>query len=180
MGIPIDRDTWYKPKFCANGEGYRLRVPDDPPAEQIVIHTTNGRVGSLFANECKFLAESPDVSADYIVGKQGQIVRFLIPSRHVSYGTGAAIWDNRSTIDIECHLTGGELWTEAMRHMLGELVLEVCVAYDIGDLRVFMDTHRRVAVPGPNIRKSDPTGWIDLDFYIWREMLQCKRERDHL
>jgi hypothetical protein len=34
-----------------------------------------------------------------------------------------------------------------------------------------VETHRRVAVPGPDIRKHDPSDWPDAAFYAWRNGL---------
>jgi N-acetyl-anhydromuramyl-L-alanine amidase AmpD len=174
--LAIDRDTYFKPKFCKPGFGYTTRHAGQPQPSRIVIHTTNGRVGSSFDAECTFLAESKSVSAHYLVGKQlGQLVRFLVPQIHVAWHTGSAIsgFGNVETIGIECHLTPGEPWTRPMRDQLTQLVLDLCVIYPIGDVRTETRTHREIALP-PG-RKIDPSGWDDLDFEAWREMVQCRR-----
>lgn len=43
--------------------------------------------------------------------------------------------------------------------------------HDLGIAASHIDTHRRIAVPGPNIRKHDPSDWSDDAFYVWRASL---------
>lgn len=156
--------------------GYEQRI--GKPPTRWVIHTTNGKKGSSFAGEARFLLDNPyaatdkPVSAHYLVGKQGQVVRFLRPDTYVAWcvGTSALGWNNFQTINVECHLTRGETFTVAMKDALTRLLLEGSYAYgiDLGNA-TNVETHRAIATPLG--RKVDPSGWDDDHFYEWRGYL---------
>lgn len=135
----------------------------------LVVHTTNGRIGSSFSGEAKFLRDSPDVSAHFLVGKQGQI-ELIVPTQLRAWHAGNVVssrWSNDYTIGIECHYTPGENWTTAMKDALQML----CgyLLYVHGLKAADIETHRFVAFPPK--RKVDPSGWTDDSFYAWRSQL---------
>ena len=178
MGVLIDRTTYFKPTVCQPGQGYQLRGSKPQPSS-IIVHTTNGAKGSVFAKEAQYLQESQAVGAHYLIGKRGQIVRFLVPQLHIAWHTGDAKpgFQNAQAIGIELHFTPGDSPTipQPMLDSLTLLVLELCQVHaTIGDLRTAVDTHRAVALPSG--RKIDPSGFDDLAFYTWRDLVQCRRE----
>lgn len=178
MALDIDRRTYDKSRFCRPGQGYQARDSNDPQPTRIIIHTTNGKAGTTFEAEARFLAQSHDVSAHYIVGKRGQIARILRPQDYIAWHAGRTRlgWDNGPAIGIEVHNTPAEGdFTPLMLDTLGALVLEICEAYPIGNLVESMQTHRYVALPAG--RKIDPSGLNDLTFVTWRKSLQCQREK---
>ena len=81
-------------------------------------------------------------------------------------------FNNNNSIGIECHYTpkdGGEgAWTSAMHEALTELVKMLIKKHNITSPDM-IETHRRVAVPKG--RKIDPSGFSDVDFYVWRLLL---------
>lgn len=135
----------------------------------IIVHTTNGNPGSSFSGEAQYLRNSNDVSAHYLVGKQGQIA-MILPPHLMAFHAGEARpgWQNETTIGIEVHHAIGEAWTDAQRQALTWLVLRLLEQHAIPARRV--ETHRAVALP-PG-RKIDPSDWSDQDFYNWRNSLR--------
>lgn len=159
--------------------GYHLRTKTKPVA--IIIHTTNGKHGTSLSGEANFLANSRDVSAHYLIGKQGQMIEFLDPSRFIAWHVGCtkndAQWGNEVSIGIEIHHTPSEgRVNEAQRYATTKLVQQLMQQYNIPAHRI--ETHRAVAVyckghplAGRLGRKVDPSGWSDAEFYAWRETL---------
>lgn len=169
----VDATTYNKakryplPATSALGHGYEAR---QAPPSSIVIHTTNNsNRNTAFSGEADFLYTAGNVSAHYLIGKDGRIVRFLDPRPYAAWHAGAALsaWVNQRSIGIELHVSVGEVPTaaqkDATRWLCGVLMSEFGFASD----RV--ETHRYVATP-PG-RKSDPEGWPSADFYQWRATL---------
>ena len=158
-----------KSRFGVN-HGWEFREYSYP--QTIVVHTTNGRVGTGFGSEANFLYTTDDVSAHFLVGKDGQIVKFLDPLKHRAWHAGAVItqrWNNNNSIGIECHYTPGEgIWPSAMRDSLTELVKYLMAQFHI-TLPANIETHRYIAIPKG--RKVDPSGFPDAEFYVWRSRL---------
>lgn len=181
----IDTITYNKAASYPINHGYGP-VVDGGPAKRsgsaitsIIIHTTNGSVGSTLTNEANFLYASPEVSAHFLVGKQGQILQILDP-QWIAWHVGAVndpSCDNAHSIGIENHFTPGEVWTDNMHTALGELVLTLLRAYPSITKVV---THRSVAIftkgakKGQLGRKIDPSGWSDRDFNAWRDAIMIK------
>lgn len=162
----IDNKTYNKLRRPI-GSGYDLRPRGKHPSS-IIIHSTNGNRGSSFDGECQFLYNSNAVSADYLTGKQGQIVQFL-PSEYRSWHAGVTIegYYNSDSLGIETHFTPGEAWSDKGTDALTWLVKKLMGDFSIPIVRV--DTHRRVALPKG--RKSDPSQFSDEQFYAWRATL---------
>ena len=76
MPFSIDETTYNRTLTHALRDGYQERGVR-PSA--IVIHSTNGRKGSTFAAEAKYLRDNPNVSTHYLVGKDGQIA-LIVPA----------------------------------------------------------------------------------------------------
>lgn len=141
--------------------GYSLRNPK-LPYNSLVIHTTNGRKGTTFTNEVNYLLNSPNVSAHYVVSKEGVIVQMLEPSRFMAWHTGTTKdlmkYGNPYAIGVEVHYTPGEgLWTGKM----WEAITFLARKYDALE----KVTHRDIAVPVG--RKIDPSGVTDRSFLNW-------------
>ena len=155
------------------GTGWDRRTIAMP--KSIVIHTTNGAKGSDYSSELRYIYDSPNIGAHYLVGKTGKVTRLLHP-KYRAWHAGAvndARFNNNNSIGIECHYTprnGGEgVWPIAMRLALTTLVQELLAEYP-HITKDQIETHRRVATP-PG-RKIDPSGLTDVEFYTWRDSLQ--------
>lgn len=147
------------------GHGYSIRPPNR--ILNIILHSTNGTIGSLFENEVKYLLHAGRVSAHYLVSKQGEIIRFL-DDQYAAWHVGNVnnpIYSNNNTIGIEVHYTPKEskhipkaidACTEIVRH------------YKLLNPHVHVEMHRSVAVPQG--RKIDPSFFSDRDFDIWRDV----------
>lgn len=183
--VNVDRYNYDKTRFNEPGLGYALRG-DLPLPTKILLHTTNNpAVYTSFHGAASFIATSRKIAADYLVGQhRGQLVRFLDPAKHISWGAGTTIstWDNPHVINIELHIDtpkGSTVkdWmrqrTPEMMEQLNGLILELCQVHPIGDLRTHVRTHRAVAVPVG--RKVDPSGWSNVDIATWRALLQARR-----
>jgi hypothetical protein len=162
----IDTTSWPK-HHNPVGAGYDHRPAGTRPSA-IVVHTTNGRKGSSFAGEASFLFNSVNVSAHYLVGKDGRIAQIL-PTDLRAWHAGQAEPEylNSRSIGIECHHSVGDDWPVAQLEALTWLVRELMVQFGIAPDRI--DTHRRVALP-PG-RKVDPSDWVDNEYYSWQATL---------
>lgn len=180
MAIPVDTDTYNKATIRVPGQGYgwqtktaageSLWVPFRGTGKKtrIIVHSTNGKKGTSFAGEAKFLRESAAVSAHFLVGKEGQIAQFL-PITHWAWHAGSALsgWGNDKAIGVEAHHAIGELWTIAQRNALTDLMLRLM--REEGIPATSIERHRFIALPKG--RKSDPDDWSDVDFEAWRYAL---------
>lgn len=151
------------------GRGYSAR-PTGVTPRSIVIYSTNGRPGSSFSAEARYLRDSPDVSSHYLIGHDGEIAKLLDPGLHSAWHAGVALagFVNAKSIGIECHHSIGELWPAAQRLALTWLVRDLMTQFKIS--HGWIDTHRAVAMPEG--RKVDPSDWSDIEFYRWRETLE--------
>lgn len=131
-----------------------------------MVHTTNGKAGTKFENEVKFLANSKNVSAHYIISKAGIIQQILDPAEYVAWHAGEVAkeqYSNLYAIGVEVHFSPAEIyWTGKMWGALTALS-RVYANLDIV-------THRLIAVPRG--RKIDPSGVTDLQFTSWRRDYQ--------
>ena len=172
----IDTTTYRRDLKWGIGNGCAPRPSGISPSS-IVVHTTNGKKGSTFDAEARYLRDNTvPVSSHYLVGKQGQIAQ-IVPDYLQAYHAGATVpgYSNGQSIGIECHLTPGEAWMPAQREALTWLVESCMAQWNIARGRV--DTHRAVAVPSG--RKSDPAEWPDVAFYQWRDTLGLIEPAQH-
>lgn len=146
------------------GQGYSLRKSIEP-YRSFVVHTTNGRPNTSFSAEAKFLVNSKNVSAHYLISKDGTILQLLDPEKFVAWHAGEVAKENYSNfyaIGVEVHFTPSEMyWTGKMWAALTAL----CKQYP--SLEIV--THRQIAIPRG--RKVDPSGITDLQFQAWRKDL---------
>jgi hypothetical protein len=169
MSFSIDTLTYVKPSRLPVGKGYNKRPTGVKPTK-VVIHTTNPSVHQTFAQSCAYLRDSLSVSCHYVVGEAGEIAEILSPDwRAWHAGEAIAGWTNTETIGIECVHLPGTAWPAVQHDALTWLVRKLM--HDSGIDANHIDTHRRIAVPGPNIRKHDPSDWSDAAFYAWRATL---------
>ena len=168
----IDQSSYNKAAHYGLNHGYEVR-PAAPSS--IVLHSTNNRRRTAFASECKFLFETPDVSAHYLVSKTGIVVEFLDPLRFMAWHAGPALtpYLNSRSIGVELHISQGETPTATQIEAAGALCQILRARFTIPVSRI--DTHRAVALPRG--RKSDPEGWTDEAFYAWRATLGRPRYR---
>lgn len=137
--------------------------------KSIVLHSTNGKFGSSFSAEANYLADSPDVSAHFLVGKDGRIACIVPPSFRAWHAgeVSPPAFSNDTSLGIECHFTPHEVWPQAGQDALTWLVKQVITQYGITEHNI--ETHRKVAIP-PG-RKIDPSNLTDAQFYAWRASL---------
>ena len=146
------------------GQGYSLRQGNNP-YKTFVVHTTNGAQGSKSRAELNFLVKSVNVSAHFLIGKDGTIYQVLDPARYVAWHAGEVskdIYNNYNSIGVEVHYTPRELyWTGEMLAGLTRLA------------RIYASlervTHRFIARPVG--RKIDPSGMTDAQFHSWSKLI---------
>jgi len=146
------------------GQGYSLRQGTSP-YKTFVVHTTNGAQGSKSQAELNFLVKSVNVSAHFLIGKDGTIYQILDPANYVAWHAGEVskdIYNNFNSIGVEVHYTPKEIyWTGEMLAGLTRLA------------RIYSNlervTHRFIARPVG--RKIDPSGMTDSQFLSWSKLL---------
>jgi N-acetyl-anhydromuramyl-L-alanine amidase AmpD len=164
--------------------GYQPRPTGRLAPRSIIIHTTNGKKGTTFDSEARYIRNSRVISAHYLIGKDGRIVQFLDPRYWIAYHAGcvkATLWSNVYSIGIEMHNTPAEGHiSNAMMDALDWLVRDLMFDYNIPSKSI--DTHRNVAVfcknqrnAGKLGRKIDPSGLPNNEFYAWRNTLAPSR-----
>lgn len=150
--------SYDKRKSCELKQGYDIR-PNEP-WKSIIIHTTNGKIGTSFESEAGYLQRSKDVGAHFLVSKDNRIAT-IVPLTHQAYHAGIVLnnmYGNKYSIGIEVHYTPGEgEWTPYMYNALTWLVKTLP--------GVPIKTHRGVAFP--SWRKKDPSGMTDTFFTFW-------------
>ncbi len=166
----IDQVTYRKDAHLPVGVGWSMRPGGIKPTT-IVIHTTSATAhDTTFDAEARYLYNSHEVSAHYLNGKSGQIAQFLSPDLEAWHaGKAITAYLNMHSIGIENHVSVGEQWTETQHDSLTWLVKRLMAQYGIAASQI--ETHRAIALPGPNIRKHDPTSWDNASFYAWRATL---------
>ncbi len=166
MSYPINASTYPKSKTYPVGHGYSTR-PGDPIS--VVVHSTEGVVGQSLSSAANYIYTSSAISAHYLIGRQAEIIQFLDPQKYSAWHSGDALstYVNVNSIGIECLHARGENWPQAQKDCLAWLLQELCKSYAIPSTQV--DTHGQVALPGPYVRKVDPTDWPHPDFIAWRD-----------
>lgn len=113
------------------------------------------------------MINSPDVSAHYLVGKNGDIVQMLDPVNYMAWHTGKTKditrYGNPHAIGVEVHFSPSEgIWTGEMWDAITELARKYIELEKV--------THREIATP-PG-RKIDPSGITDEGFSYWKTNFQ--------
>lgn len=178
---PTVKDTYRKDTHHSPGQGYGRNIGSavrpiwvadrGVPLSSVVVHTTsNPQKGTKIWNECTFIRDSPDVSCHDVIGKDGTIYAIL-PPEAFAWHAGAAVkaFTNAYSYGIELHVSVGETPTQAQIESLTWRVKQLIDTYKMAAMAI--QTHRAIALPGPDIRKHDPEGWNDTDFYAWRDRL---------
>lgn len=176
MAFSIDQTPYDKATHYPVGHGYGIR-PRAPTS--LVIHSTNNpHKDTTLASEAKFLFESAAVSADFLIGKAGEIIQFLDSARFAAWHAGGrqddGIWTakaefaNPRSIGVELHHSIGDppypaAQIDALTWLTRTLMRRFSIPISL------IDTHRAIALPAR--RKSDPNDWSDADFYAWRGAL---------
>lgn len=181
----LETNRWNKavriPYIDTKACGYQPRSIRLSLPKSIIVHTTNGKKGSSLESEARFIANSKDISAHYLIGKGGEIIQFLDPNHYIAYHAGCVksmLWSNVYAIGIELHNTPAEGHiTDAQMGSLDKLVRLLMQAFHIPHYNI--ETHRNVAVfckNEPNAgklgRKIDPSGFSDNEFRLWRDSLR--------
>ncbi len=187
MTFTIDKTTYnkaqripYDPTKPNIPIGYQPRPIGRLAPKSIIVHTTNGGVGTTFHNEATYICNSRAISSHYLIGKQGQIVQFLDPTGYIAYHAGcvkSTTFSNVFAVGIEMHNTPKEgPCTLAQLQALDWLTRRLIEQYHIQAASI--ETHRAVAVfckgdtnAGHLGRKIDPSGFPDNQFYTWRTSL---------
>jgi N-acetylmuramoyl-L-alanine amidase CwlA len=168
MSFAIDSTSYPKAKTYPPRHGYQLR--GTTPTSIVVHSTSNTRKNTAFAGEAKYLYESAAVSAHFLVGKDGKIVRFLEPAPWQAWHAGEAKsgFGNSRSIGIELHHSVGDApYPQLQIDALTWLVKDLMGAFRIPTGMI--ETHRAIALPAG--RKHDPHDWSDSSFYAWRTAL---------
>ena len=173
----IDATTYNKPLRYPVGHGYGTRPA---PPTSIVVHSTNNGKITSFESEANYLYTSPDVSADFLIGKDSRIAQFLDSRRYQAWHAGGkqvnGSWTaqpefaNPKSIGVELHKSLPDpFYPAAQRDALGWLLIQLATKFHISP--ELIDTHGQIAIAGPYIRKTDPDDWPHADFIAWRDAL---------
>lgn len=174
MSYYIDITSYNKAKAYPIGHGYATR-PSGPTA--IVVHSTEGAKGQTLQSAASYLYNSPDVSADFLIGKNGEIIQFLNSRTYQAWHAGGqqqnGTWtaqpafSNPHSIGIECLHSSGETWPAVQKDALAWLLAQLTAVYTIPIPSI--ETHGQIAIAGPYSRKLDPTNWPHAEFIAWRD-----------
>lgn len=183
MTNPRISETYRKDTHHAPGHGYGRKAITGAwvvermllPSSLIVHSTNNPAKNTKIWNECTFIRDSPDISCHDVIGKDGTIY-VILPASMVAWHAGEALPNflNARSIGIELHISVGETPTQAQLDSLVWRIRQYIKAYKL--VAADIDTHRAVALP--HGRKSDPEGWPDAEFYVWRDALFMPNEPD--
>ncbi len=168
MAFSIDSTTYDKAKKYPVDYGYNLRLASPI---SLIVHSTEGVIGQSFTSAATYLYTSAKVSAHFLIGRSAEIVQFLDPQRYSAWHAGAAqhVYLNVNSIGIECLHAHSEIWPSVQKDALAWLLRQLCDDYPIPADRV--EPHGQVALPGPYIRKRDPTDWPYPAFVLWRDQV---------
>lgn len=164
--IPITE--YYKNKIVPINKGYEKRERKYSDFG-IVVHTTNGNIGSIYESEVNFLYNARNVSAHFLVSKEGKITQ-LLPIEFAAWHAGYvndSHFANADSIGIEMHFTPGENSNQPnLNNATKELIRHLITHYPIYGIRM----HREIAIFGNGKlgRKIDPSHMTDEAFRIWR------------
>jgi len=173
----IDTISYPKSKTYRVGHGYSIRPA---PPTSLVVHSTNNAKPTAFEVEAKFLYASADVSADFLIGKDGRIVQFLDSKKYQAWHAGGrqqnGTWTaqpdfaNPASIGIELHKSLPDpFYPDPQLDALAWLLQHLASQFGIPP--VFIETHGQIAIAGPYVRKTDPHMWPHADFIVWRDAL---------
>lgn len=150
------------------GFGYDYR-PKGLIAQSVLIHTTNNSRITSLEHELRYLRNSPGVSCHDVIPRNGSTVYIIVPAALRAWHAGLCdpLFLNSRSIGIELHNSIGQKPTAQQIALLGDRVRQYIQTFSIR--KEAIDTHRQAALPEG--RKSDPEGWSDVEFYLWRDSL---------
>jgi len=128
---------------------------DDVPLDPIVLHNTDGRVSGSIDH---FLKSSSEVSAHYLVGRDGAVYR-MVPEHRKAWH---ARQENSRSIGIELEAyKGAEGMTQIQERMLTLLIADIKSRHSINRI-----------IPHRAVVNTDCPKWIwptDESFQAWLE-----------
>jgi hypothetical protein len=168
--ITYRKDTRHPP---GHGYGRNVGTPARPRwvatrpggIEAVIVHATHGRPGTTDAAEAAYLRDSPDVSTNDLIGRDGTLYEIL-PEHYQAWHSGACTptrFENPTSHGIELHAAATEPITDAQKATLDWRLCDLRSRHHFGAPDVC--SHRRVATPRG--RKSDPGTWPDADLDAW-------------
>lgn len=164
----MDTSTYDKAKKYKPGHGYEARV--NAPTSIVVHSTSNPHVTNTpFTAEATFLLDAPLVSSHYLIGKDGAVVRFLDPRTWAAWHAGNARppWANARSIGVELHHSVGDPpYPDAQLDALAVLLRSLMGLFAIP--LEMIETHGQIALPGPYLRKTDPSDMSHEMFLTFR------------
>lgn len=177
MGFTIEKDSYPKARDYPVNHGYGTR----PGAcTSGVVHSTNNGQTTSFEHEANYLYSSPDVSAHFLIGKDGRIVQFLDSKKYQAWHAGGqqgnGTWTaqpafaNPASFGIELHKSLPDpFYPDIQLSALAWLLQQLAAQFGIPP--TLIDTHGQIAIAGPYKRKTDPDKWPHADFVAWRDAL---------
>jgi hypothetical protein len=145
-------------KALKHNPGYGYEPRKAAPSSIVVHSTSSSTRNTAFSAEATFLYNASLVSAHYLIGREGQIVRFLDPKVWAAWHAGAAqaAWSNQKSIGIELHHSvGDDPYPKAQLLSLAALLKSLMALFTIPVEMI--ETHGQIALPGPYDRKRDPS-----------------------
>jgi hypothetical protein len=185
MPFSIDQTTYRKDLAWSIGHGYGPVVEGGPAKRDtgrirtILIHTTNSPTGNTnYRPEAVFLRDSEKVSTHYLASSHDTTIVQILPDEWIAWHAGDCAdndYENPTSLGVEIAWAkgAGPLPSIAIGNVT-RLVRSLLRQYPH---ITKIDMHRAQAVPKG--RKIDPSGWLDADFYAWRdEMLAARANED--
>lgn len=178
MSFSIDTTSYPKSKTYRVNHGYSLR--SGACTSGVAHSTNNSKANTSFESEADYLYRSPDVSAHFLIGKDGRIVQFLDVRKYVAWHAGGKQPDgswtaqpdfaNPKSFGVELHKsTPDPFYPQIQLDALAWLLKKV--ATELGIPAHMIETHGQIAIAGPYIRKTDPDDWPHDQFIAWRDAL---------
>lgn len=131
--------------------------------DHIVLHNTDGSVGSAVA---RFMDPGQQVSAHYIVGRDGKVTK-MVQEAHTAWHAGDHVMNHRSVgIEIEAGKTVGLGMTPEQEARLVGMVKLLVMKYKIDFSRI---------IPHRDVVATDCPGWIWANDDIFKKWV-----KDHI
>jgi len=175
--LHLDTTTYRKEQRHARGIGFgppRTNLParrSSSSIRSLLIHTTNNPRGNTdYRPEARFLVQSPDVSAHYVVSSHDSTVVQVLSDLEYAWHAGDCAdndYENTHSIGIEIAWAEGKgPLPQIAWNNLTKLVRSCMAQYPT---ITNIDMHRRQAIPVG--RKRDPSGVTTEQFDAWRATL---------
>ena len=161
MSYAVDVTTWHSPNSSP-----RIGVPTS-----IVCHSCEGALPSPRKTSLPWLCNpNSGVSTHYYVCRDTTIFQLVLDTRQAWHaGVAQTPYTNPHSIGVELEHRAGMDWPPAQKDALAWLLRQLIHQYAIPVERI--ETHGQIALPGPYIRKHDPSDWSHAAFVVWRDQL---------